>query len=284
MGGAGNGDVEQNLMAGEVREGNCHICGDFGRLSFEHVPPRAAFNNRPIVQQAIDDILRKGDRKKASHRIMQRGAGAYTLCEKCNNSTGHWYGKNYVEWVFQGMEKLVIAQNAPTLFYHFHILPLRVIKQIACMFFSVNGPQFRRAQPELEKFVRDKSCRHLPDNLRIFMFYAVGGNSRQAGITGRITTAASGQRLSPAQRNSTYSEIVFPPFGYTMVFDHPPDTRLLDISWFGKFGYNDYRAIPLQIPVLPAINYLPGDYRTQAEIDKAIETNTNAVRERGGRK
>lgn len=252
-------------MAREPREGECCICGKFGKLSFEHVPPESAFNNRPIVLQGIDEILKKGERTKAKRRILQRGAGAYTLCERCNSLTGHWYGKNYVDWVYQGMEKLVIARKAPTLYYNFHLLPLRVIKQIACMFFSVNGPQFRKAQPDLEKFVLDKKCKHLPPDLRIFVFYAVSG-VRQSGVTGRLSTDAS-------DPTSTYSEVIFPPFGYVMVFDHPPDKRLLDISWFGKFGYDEYRPVPLQIPVLPVINYLPGDYRTQAEIDKAIALN-----------
>ena len=249
-------------MAREPKVGECCICGKSGKLSFEHVPPEAAFNNRPMVLQGIDEILKRSERLKTKSKVSQRGAGAYTLCERCNNLTGHWYGKNYVDWVYQGMEKLVIARISPTLYYHFHLLPLRVLKQIACMFFSVNGPQFRKAQPDLEKFVLDKKCKHLPSSLRIFVFYAVSC-VRQSGVTGRLSTDAS-------DPTSTYSEIIFPPFGYVMVFDRPPDKRLLDISWFGKFGYDEYRAVPLQIPVLPAINYLPGDYRTQAEIDKAI--------------
>lgn len=27
-----------------MHEGHCVLCGKFGQLSFEHVPPRAAFN------------------------------------------------------------------------------------------------------------------------------------------------------------------------------------------------------------------------------------------------
>jgi hypothetical protein len=64
-----------------------------------------------------------------------------------------------------------------------------------------------------------------------------------------------------------------------LVFDHPPDKRLLDISWFGKFDYDDYHPIPLKIPVLPAVNYLPGDYRTQEEIDKAVVLNKQIPRD-----
>ena len=35
----------------EVQEGFCALCGKFKKLSFEHVPPQSAFNNKPIFFQ-----------------------------------------------------------------------------------------------------------------------------------------------------------------------------------------------------------------------------------------
>jgi hypothetical protein len=35
----------------------CHICGTYGKLSFEHVPPRAAFNDRRILHVAFEEII-----------------------------------------------------------------------------------------------------------------------------------------------------------------------------------------------------------------------------------
>jgi hypothetical protein len=247
-------------------KGTCHLCGAFGVLSFEHVPPRAAFNSRPLVATALDELLGAEDPSSVKGRVFQRGAGAYTLCVRCNSKTGRWYGPSYVDWVYQGMNILTSAGKAPSLYYNFHVLPLRVLKQIACMFFSVNPNTLHKAQPELQRFILDRRKRYLPENLKIFTFYAVGNRARQSSVMGRLD-------IKGGHDNSTFTEICFPPFGYALTFDRPPHPRMLDISYFGRYGIDQFISMPLRLPVLPVINYMPGDYRTQGEIDVAREAN-----------
>jgi len=55
-------------------------------------------------------------------------------------------------------------------------------------------------------------------------------------------------------------------------FDHPPDKRLLDISWFGK-SITTIPSDSIENSRSSSGHYLPGDYRTQEEIDKAIALN-----------
>jgi hypothetical protein len=244
--------------------GVCHLCGDFGELSFEHVPPRAAFNERPVIARKIDEILKAGSWETAKGKIFQRGAGAYTLCERCNNNTGVWYGRDFVEWVYQGMTVLQAADQCPTFYYNFHIFPLRVIKQIACMFFSVNPPEFQRAQPALAKFVLDKENRHLPHGMKVYLFYSVGNNLRQSGVV---------HLLDLHKQGATFAEICFPPYGYVLSFDNPPHPQLLDISNFSEARFNTFTSLSFQIPVLPVITYYPGDYRSPSQIRKQFEEN-----------
>ena len=249
-------------------EGTCHLCGTFGKLSFEHVPPESAFNNRRLLAQTIDELL-KGSASKSKGKIYQRGAGSHSLCIRCNNDTGGWYGGKYVEWVYQGMFILHTTQRDPTLWYNFHIFPLRVIKQIACMFFSINSPDFRVAHPELARFVLDRERRHLPERVRIFAFYAVDRGARYSSV-------ASSMNLYDSSKNRTFSEMTFLPFGYAMSFDgeKPPHEAMAEISFFGRYAYNDWKTIPLQLPVLPTVSFLPGDYRTEAEIDECRRQNS----------
>jgi hypothetical protein len=117
-------------------DGLCHICGKYGKLSFEHSPPEAAFNHRPLVYAAIKKLIGTSNLDNPKGRTQQRGAGAYTLCERCNNLTGHWYGGAFVEMAYQGMQILQRAGKAPTLYYPFHIFPLRIIKHVICMFMN----------------------------------------------------------------------------------------------------------------------------------------------------
>ena len=83
--------------------GTCHLCGSHGKLSFEHVPPKAAFNHRRILHTAFEKILAAQNLDDVRGTFQQRGAGAYTLCEKCNNDTGSWYSGAYADWAHQAM-------------------------------------------------------------------------------------------------------------------------------------------------------------------------------------
>src|SRR5438552_9354996 len=98
---------------GRSREviGVCHLCGTEGRLSFEHVPPKAAFNNRPVVAYGFEEAIKAGPENSGKGRIQQRGAGAYTLCGKCNNDTGRWYGKHYAAWTYGALTTFIRARG-----------------------------------------------------------------------------------------------------------------------------------------------------------------------------
>ncbi|MET4518119.1 hypothetical protein [Bradyrhizobium sp. I1.7.5] len=41
--------------------GVCHLCSVNGKLSFEHVPPEAAFNDQRILESDINKLLASQD-------------------------------------------------------------------------------------------------------------------------------------------------------------------------------------------------------------------------------
>lgn len=76
-----------HLMPRE-RRGKCYICGRIGKLSFEHIPPRKAFNERPVIKAQFEELVGLGPDEPITGQIQQRGRGEYTLCPRCNNNTG----------------------------------------------------------------------------------------------------------------------------------------------------------------------------------------------------
>lgn len=164
--------------------GTCCICGKEGKLSFEHVPPRSAFNDHPIFVANIKELIGNwdGELRSIKGKVHQLGAGDYTLCEKCNSDTGAWYGNAFADWAYQAFQVLTSARGEPSLYYNFRVFPLRVIKQIVCMFFSSNGPDFRTVHPDLVKFVLDREARHLKPSIRIYTYYNLAPVSRQSGV------------------------------------------------------------------------------------------------------
>ena len=129
--------------------GICHLCGIQTKLSFEHVPPQSAFNDQGILRSTFEQMLENEHPDDFKGRQQQRGAGGYTLCEKCNNDTGLWYVPAFTSWAQQAMRFVIGTRGRPTLEYPFNLFPLRVLKQVICMFFSVNGTYFQKAHPDL---------------------------------------------------------------------------------------------------------------------------------------
>jgi hypothetical protein len=192
------------------------------------------------------------------------------------------------------MDLLAYAQGCPSLYYTFHvaqealkvIYPLRVIKQVICMFFSTNSDRFRYNYPDLVKFVLNKQERHLDPRIRIFAFYSASSRGRYIG--GAIEEKINPDEINPDVLDSLLSkvtndfdvgrvlrEVAFPPIGYRMTFDsEPPDSRLVDISDFAEYSYRDRKSIELGLPVLPVYTYLPGDYRDRDQVRRALESNT----------
>ena len=237
-------------------------------MSFEHVPPRSAFNSAPVYAKKFDEIIGEdylSDEKAPSGTKIQRGNGAYTLCGKCNNNTGAWYGNAYLDWAWQGMRFSEFSTVTPSIHFTFNVFPLRVLKQIVCMLFSVNHDEFHKAQPELQRFVLDKERKYLDSPLKVYAYHSRSNRLRNTGVVAQMELGRSGPRL--------YSEASFPPWGYLFCFDSPPtDRRLIDISFFSRYRYNDWKDITLNIPVLPVETWIPGDYRSREEVARQVRT------------
>ena len=259
-------------MARHKMFGTCKICGAYGQLSFEHVPPEKAFNNGRFHYMAtLEQVSRlevadidftspgSGFRKK------QGGIGFHSLCVKCNNTTGRWYASSFIDWAHQSMAILLKANGQPTLNYPTYFFPLRVIKQIVAMFFSIKLDVFREEEPELVKFVLDRERKFLDDRYKIYCYYNIQGHKRYIGNNFMGEFGSSGI--------IHLSELSFPPFGFVMTIDSKkPDDRLTDISHFANFEYNRWIDYYQKFAVLPTyMPFVPADYRTKEEIQSAID-------------
>ena len=250
-------------MATKPVNGTCHICGTQGRLTFEHTPPEAAFNDQRILRADFNRILGCDNPDDLRGKVQQRGVGDYTLCGTCNHITGHWYGGAYAVWARQAMRYMILARGQPSLSYPYNIHPLRVLKQVVCMVFSINGPQFQAVQPDLVRFVLNRDSNDFPPHVRLYAFYTLSNRSRASGVTGLVRDFGTSKSTLHA-----LSEITFPPFGFAMTFGEspPPAEGLCEISGFSKFQYRDWRAgLSMKLPLMPIYGPFPGDYRSRAQ-------------------
>ncbi|NTA15456.1 hypothetical protein [Agrobacterium tumefaciens] len=247
-----------------TKEGACCICGTHGKLTFEHIPPKSAFNNHLLLVASVQDYLdSEKDDRKIRHRESRKGFGKYSLCEKCNNLTGAWYGSEYVAWAYQGVRFL---GSSGALAMPYHIFPGRVAKQIVAMFGTLNGSGFFQRHPELQKYVLNKNEVGLPEKFRLYCFLT-SKNSHAFRASGIVAMMVTGHH-----RPLVFSEMSFVPFGYVLTVDSlPPSPDLFEISFFFNERYDSYRDLHLPIPSKETHSYFPGDYRTKDEWDLALK-------------
>lgn len=190
--------------------------------------------------------------------------GDFTLCEKCNNDTGHWYGDEYTNWArtcFDFLARRRPSAETPDeaeLTLH-NVYPLRFLKQVVVCFFSV-APGLAQSHPKLVDFVLDKYDKHMPEDCRVYLnfYYGRKPKLRRWPIAGKITVRYSGNELIP-MAGSIISEMTHPPFALVMAYD-PEFTGAGNITRFNQFDYDQQvRNLTLRLQVLKGQSIYPGN-------------------------
>ncbi len=259
--------------------GFCQICGLEKPLSFEHLPPKSAFNEAPTLVYLVSRehlSLPPGATPYPSDPILlKEGFGAHTLCEQCNNLTGGAYGKYYVSFakeIYSSIEtrKEIIGKTAQVAVT---FRPARVLKQIIAMFASVyatTGRIFGKDFPNLKKVLLNKGALWLPSNHAFYFYFLSGGSARLvASALPIVGKEPSLELLGEIQRRmdagETISEFAFGFLGF--VWARGPDSiqlvdqtgLLLKInSWISA---DKETTLALSVPLLRAFPpHLPLQY------------------------
>ncbi len=245
-------------MAKRTVTDNCHLCQTYTKMTYEHVPPEAAFNDERIVKQTLEQMLEQ----KGKRTWEQRGAGAYTLCSSCNSNTGGWYGGAYVRWAHQAGRMVLRGRRAyPHQVTFTDMYPLRVVKQIAVMFASATNGWLTRQNPDFSRWLLNREDHGFPHSeIAIYMALTTPETvlARQSGIMATLNFGGS---------SNLFSEISFPPFVFVLAADGtPPDNRLICINSFAQYGYQDKTTLSFPSSQLDIASSVVGDYRTHREV------------------
>lgn len=138
-------------------EGKCWLCGRWSKLTQEHIPPRSAFNDRPVLLYDIERRSTMVGRLEWQGR-KESGLIAISLCGECNSRCGGQYGSHYVEFIRAVAERVEKAPDGAAVLIPGVERPLSVLKSIMQSFVSANGPAFVRANPTSRK-LKDSSMR-----------------------------------------------------------------------------------------------------------------------------
>lgn len=251
--------------------GVCCICGKYGKLSFEHVPPRSAFNKDAVVEYSLStvDMSNVQDiRSRVKGKTIQGGSGKYTLCDECNNNTGAWYGAEYVRWARIGasiLTRMQIDKVTSCVVVLKGVYPLRFLKQVTTCFFCVKGgfpgSTYSQVHPEMVKFILDKNESLLPPKYKFFLTLYGNDLLRRNPLIGQIRTVfdESGE-LVDFGNPVLFSEISHPPFSILMTEDKASDfPDVTDITFFKNYKFDESADIKLNLQ-LQKSDFLIGNY------------------------
>ena len=267
-------------MGKKPKYGICKLCGKYSILTYEHVPPKAAFNDTSIKQVSGEEALKSvaddrlpWDLSGLYGTIHQQGTGGYYLCNNCNENTGSWYASYFVRFV-QGIfhaiyssgglnDETAIELSAES------IRPLPVFKKIMTMFCDINNKCF--GDENLRSYLLDKDNNTFDDKkYRVFCYISKGPVMRLNGLSVKCYTSSDTNPLLVA-----ISEISSVPLGFTLYIDMPEgyEPKGCEITPFSKCRYQETVKCSMCLPVLESNTMFSGDYRTKEEIEEVIAQN-----------
>lgn len=232
--------------------GKCQLCGKHGDLTFEHVPPASAYNNKPIYVQVADHLIESSSPRYGKRMKNNKGFGAYTLCKSCNNHTGTWYGKDFCDFARQGMQFLMAMETPGYVSGQYKIKPLNVLKQILTMFMSADKTGHLQSNSQLVEFLLLKESQVIPRNLKVFLYSNASSQKRMLGYSVSYVEGLGIQK---------WSEINFQPFGYLLAEDSgPAHPNMIDITDFVKCTYDKEHLVTMTTAYLKVSSMFIGMY------------------------
>jgi hypothetical protein len=251
-------------------KGTCAICLSYGELSYEHVPPRRVFNDKPAVAHTLYG-LHEGSKFKKPPTLLKRsqGLGQWTLCESCNGKTGNWYGAAFADWTQQCLQYAERLSGGGNVLLPFSIRPLEVLKQIVVMALAVAASKTSNRLDRLRAFVLSRQAMGSLDEFVIRTYFNPADPARAGKpllSQNRLTESCAVLDVRTGTSVFVIAEVAFPPMGYVVYAAtdsrpvSPDFTTLCDLRPFGQFFYGQAVTRFLQVPIRYPFGPVPGYY------------------------
>jgi hypothetical protein len=258
-----------------THKGNCHICGRYTDLTYEHVPPRAALNHMPVKVFSGKEIIMQQQKKvmpdtdRIKYQKHQQGSGGYTLCCECNNNIGSYYANHYNNFInslyllletyyrdYKNCETKVGDLYPKLCLASKNLNPLAIFKQIIAMFCSTSI--FNTYQDNFREFLLNKESTTFDRNRWLVCIYINTGT--RYGSTGLFTVILKNHEYLKV------AEIVTLPLGI-ILYDLQSPCNIepylfgCGITDFSKLLYGSDQHIMLELPYNNGAKFMPGFIR-----------------------
>lgn len=242
-------------------------CGRTCRLTFEHFPPRSAFNSSSrrgvdalwALQNPLDEFPRSG------WTALQRGVGSYSTCAECNSFSGKAYVPKYSAFAHGIVSALSgchdrIGSTSRVQLRAKDVFPGAIVRQALYMLMVVNDrSSFGDRYPELRDIVLMGSTRDLPVGMRLYVSVVVSGRIRSMPLQVQVDLATG--------VNSALIELAAAPVAWLLEIGSPIGKRGFDASDWTRISPSHQSDVEIDTLIGSAVNAVPGDYRHPWEFE-----------------
>jgi hypothetical protein len=166
----------------------CRLCGIVKNLTFEHVPPEAAFNNYPRFYPNTREMIDARYRGGPAPSILEepRGVGSYTLCGDCNTKRSARYAREFIDWAmfWQGVLDSEPEANEKTASPRCR--RSRIMKQLALMGLCSSPPKTGSINDGIRRFIYTAPATGLPTGVRLFVALTRDKDARHSGASASL--------------------------------------------------------------------------------------------------
>jgi hypothetical protein len=223
-------------------------------------------------------LRREDDGTMEKGKILQKGSGAYSLCEDCNNRSGRLFVPELARWTRIGnaaLGELDLASLDAQVDPAYAVLeikdvrPGRFMKQMVTMFLALTSGGVAQKHVDLREYAKNPKVVGLPPQYQFYLALTAGPNARYNG--GSVTmTLGAGMVFA--------LELSFPPFTYILSVDEGiPAIETGNITSFVDVGINQTANVTMQLRVGFTHTAIPLDLRSKAALDKDIAANEAAA-------
>jgi hypothetical protein len=253
-----------------MREGTCAICGKHGRLTAEHIPPRRAFNSFPLLAMKMDQAVEQttGNLPWAVDRPV-KDRHVYSLCERCNNRTGSWYGTDYCEFVKMAADSEIPPDKQGNL--TFEGRPAAVAKEAMACLCSTVGPGLAKRHTEIRRLILNNKYRSSHPGFRLWLYLTVGEGGHQTGLATKINAST--------HQAQVVAEFSHWPVGWVFSWQDTELPPLCEITHWLDMEYGRRQVVTITVPRLWTVTGFPLDYRTPEQVAK--DYRENIMQQRG---
>lgn len=244
--------------------GTCWLCQRKRELTSEHFPPRAAFNDRPLLSRRMSEMSRAAGRVVHEWSQEPRALSALRFCKDCNNRRlGAAYDTVYSDFVHSLAERCERARHGDWIDVDVHY-PLRIVKAVARFFLLSNGEAFAQKHEWLRGFLMDRHSTQWPDHVGLYLYVCAFPGGRSSGPVGQIKWSTGRVRI--------LSEFSFFPVGALLSFQPLDSEPVVPVhGWAKRYGYKDRGPALVSLPVWTFATEYPLDFRSPEEVRRAVE-------------